>query len=453
MLKNSDNTTLKKQKLYEKSLYEPYFEKDNCGMGFVASIKNEKSNKIVQQGIQVLIGLEHRGAEGYDIDSGDGAGLLFEIPHEFFEDILENLPNRGDYGVANIFFPTIDEEYNKIKNVIEEVIKDSKDEFLFWREVPIVPEAVGVQARESLPNILQLFIKRVNSSKDDFEKNLYILRRKIENTVKKLSDIEEKFYITKLSSKTIVYKGLVKPDQIDKFYLDLLSDKILTSYCLVHQRFSTNTFPSWKLAHPYRFIAHNGEINTVKGNINWMNARESVLSSPNFDNIKELFPINDSSWSDSANLDAALELLLFSGKTLIEAISILVPAAWEKDPDMSEDLKNFYDYYSGLMEPWDGPAGMIMTDSRYLLAKLDRNGLRPLRYIITEDENILVGSEIGTLSVSPEKVVESGRVSPGKILLIDLEEKRVFSEQEIENKLLNNHNYKELIQDKKIFQN
>lgn len=449
MLKNSDNTTLKKQKLYEKALYEPYFEKDNCGMGFVSSIKNEKSNKIVQQGIQVLIGLEHRGAEGYDIDSGDGAGLLFEIPHEFFEDILENLPNRGDYGVANIFFPTIDEEYNKIKNVIEEVIKDYKDEFLFWREVPIVPEAVGVQARESLPNILQLFIKRVNSSKDDFEKNLYILRRKIENTVKKLSDIEEKFYITKLSSKTIVYKGLVKPDQIDKFYLDLLSDKILTSYCLVHQRFSTNTFPSWKLAHPYRFIAHNGEINTVKGNINWMNARESVLSSPNFDNIKELFPINDSSWSDSANLDAALELLLFSGKTLIEAISILVPAAWEKDPDMSEDLKNFYDYYSGLMEPWDGPAGMIMTDSRYLLAKLDRNGLRPLRYIITEDENILVGSEIGTLSVSPEKVVESGRVSPGKILLIDLEEKRIFSEQEIENKLLNNHNYKELIQYKK----
>ena len=319
-MQEKSNMIYNQKQLYEQSLYEPYFEKDNCGMGFIASIKNEKSNKIVQQGIRVLIGLEHRGAEGYDEDTGDGAGLLFEIPHEFFSEAVKNIPKRGDYGVANIFFPTVEKEYNKIKEIIEEEIEKSKDRFLYWREVPINPEAVGVQARASLPKIMQLFIEREKSSEEDFERNLYILRRRIENRIKKSDDSENKFYITKLSSKTIVYKGLVKPEQIDRFYIDLGSDRILTSYCLVHQRFSTNTFPSWKLAHPFRFIAHNGEINTVKGNINWMNAREAVLSSPNFEDISELFPINDPEWSDSANLDAVLELLLFSGKTLIEAI-------------------------------------------------------------------------------------------------------------------------------------
>ena len=448
-MQEKSNMIYNQKQLYEQSLYEPYFEKDNCGMGFIASIKNEKSNKIVQQGIRVLIGLEHRGAEGYDEDTGDGAGLLFEIPHEFFNEAVKNIPKRGDYGVANIFFPTVEKEYNKIKEIIEEEIEKSKDRFLYWREVPINPEAVGVQARASLPKIMQLFIEREKSSEEDFERNLYILRRKIENRIKKSDDSENKFYITKLSSKTIVYKGLVKPEQIDRFYIDLGSDRILTSYCLVHQRFSTNTFPSWKLAHPFRFIAHNGEINTVKGNINWMNAREAVLSSPNFEDISELFPINDPEWSDSANLDAVLELLLFSGKTLIEAISILVPAAWEKDSGMSEELKNFYDYYSGLMEPWDGPAGMIMTDARYLIAKLDRNGLRPLRYIITDDDHILIGSEVGTLPVAPGSITESGRVSPGKVLMIDLEEKKLFTEKEVEEHMLNGHDYKELIHDKK----
>ncbi len=449
MLKEENNVVLARDKLHKDSLYEPYFEKDNCGMGFVASIKNEKSNDIVQQGIQVLKGLEHRGAEGYDENTGDGAGLLFEIPHEFFQDIVEGLPEKGDYGVANIFFPTLEEEYVKIKGIIKEEVEKSKDKFLCWREVPVNPEAVGVQARASLPRIVQLFIERENSSEEDFERNLYILRKKIENRIKKSDDSENKFYITKLSSKVIVYKGLVKPDQIGKFYTDLISDRLLTSYCLVHQRFSTNTFPAWKLAHPFRFIAHNGEINTVKGNINWMNAREAVLSSPNFEDIKELFPINNSEWSDSANLDAVLELLLFSGKTLIEAISILVPAAWEKDPEMTEGLKDFYDYYSALMEPWDGPAGMIMTDSRYLIAKLDRNGLRPLRYVITEDNRILIGSEVGTLPVAPESITESGRVSPGKVLMIDLEEKKLFTEKEVEEHMLNGHDYKEMIQDKK----
>lgn len=443
------NVKDEKRELNKNSLYEPYFEKDNCGMGFIANIENKKSNKIIKDGIKILAGLEHRGAEGYDSETGDGAGLLFEIPHAFFKDIISDLPEAGDYGVANVFLPTIESELNKIKSIIENAVKNSKDEFLTWREVPIKADAVGVQAQSTLPNILQFFVKRVNSSKEDFEKNLYILRRKIEKAVTAANtDSQDKFYITKLSSKSIVYKGLVKPDQIEKFYIDLQSSELVSSYCLVHQRFSTNTFPAWKLAHPFRFLAHNGEINTVKGNVNWMKAREIALASPNYEDIKELFPINDEEWSDSANLDAVLELLLFSGKTLIEAISILVPAAWEKDNTISEDLKAFYDYYSGLMEPWDGPAGMIMTDARYLVAKLDRNGLRPLRYILTDDGHMLVGSEVGTLPIKPENIVKSSRVSPGQVLLIDLEKKKLYAEDEIEKEILNGVDYKELIKEK-----
>ena len=447
---NIQNVKLKKYELSRNSLYEPYFEKDNCGMGFIANIDNKKTNQVVKGGIRILAGLEHRGAEGYDSETGDGAGLLFEVPHKFFAEIVPNLPEFGDYGVANIFFPTVKEEFEKIKEIVEETVKNSKDEILTWREVPIKKDAVGVQAQSTMPSVWQLFIKRVNSSKEDFEKNLYILRRKIENAVKKANcDTEDKFYITKLSSKSIVYKGLVKPHQIENFYIDLQSDKLVSSYCLVHQRFSTNTFPSWKLAHPFRFLAHNGEINTVKGNVNWMKAREIALASPNYEDIKELFPINDEEWSDSANLDAVIELLVFSGKTLMEAISILVPAAWEKDHTKSEDLKAFYDYYSGLMEAWDGPAAMIMTDSRYLVAKLDRNGLRPLRYILTDDNQMLVGSEVGTLPIKPENIVQSGRVKPGKVFVIDLEEKKLYNDDEVNEKVLNGTDFKKLIKDKK----
>ncbi len=450
MKNNVQNVKLTKYELSKNSLYEPYFEKDNCGMGFIANIDNKKTNQIVKGGIRILAGLEHRGAEGYDSETGDGAGLLFEIPHAFFKEIIPNLPEFENYGVANVFMPTIKEEFEKIRQIVEESVKNSKDEFLTWREVPIKADAVGIQAQSTLPKIWQFFVKRVNSDKNDFEKNLYILRRKIEKAVKEANiDTEDKFYITKLSSKSIVYKGLVKPDQIENFFIDLQSDKLVSSYCLVHQRFSTNTFPAWKLAHPFRFLAHNGEINTVKGNVNWMKAREVALASPNYEDIKELFPVNDEEWSDSANLDAVIELLVFSGKSLMEAISILVPAAWEKDHTKSEDLKAFYDYYSGMMEAWDGPAAMIMTDARYLVAKLDRNGLRPLRYIITDENQILVGSEVGTLPIKPENIVKSGRVSPGKVFVIDLEEKKLYSDNEVEKSVLNGIDYKELIKDKK----
>ena len=444
------NNINSKKELENKSLFESYFEKDNCGMGFVASLRNEKTNKVIRDGIKILAGLEHRGAEAYDPNTGDGAGLLFEMPHRFFVEVCDGLPELGDYGTGNFFLPTNKLDYEKVKALIEVIVKENGEEFLFWREVPVKDDEIGVEARKSLPKIEQPFIKRKSATKEEFERKLYIIRRKIENSVKKMSlDSDDMFYVTKLSSKAIVYKGLVKPDQIEKFYLDLNSYDLVSTYCLVHQRFSTNTFPSWKLAHPFRYLAHNGEINTVKGNINWMRARELALSSPHFEEIKELFPINDEEWSDSANLDSVLELLLFSGKSLIEAISILVPAAWEKDHIMPQELKDFYNYYSGLMEPWDGPAGLVMSDGEYLLAKLDRNGLRPLRYVVTSEGFIVAGSEVGTLPIPPKKIISSGRVAPGEVLLIDLENKKIFNEDEVIKEITKGNDYKALIAEKK----
>ncbi|MCP1223461.1 glutamate synthase large subunit [Sebaldella sp. S0638] len=433
----------------EKSLFEREFEKDNCGMGFIANIDGVKTNRTIKDGIKILMGLEHRGASGYDSETGDGAGLLFEIPDAFFRSVCDNLPEEGEYGTGNVFLPVNPDYAAKIKETAEKITEETGESVLFWRKVPVNKDAVGVEAQRTLPEIEQFFIKRTGSSKEDFEKKLYIIRKKIENKVKTLGIDTGGFYITKLSSKTIIYKGLIKPDQIEKFYLDLQSDKMKSQFCLVHQRFSTNTFPKWELAHPFRFLAHNGEINTVKGNVNWMVSREPALSSEAYPEIKDLFPVNDHLSSDSANLDAALEFLLFSGKTLVEAVSILVPAAWEKDNEIPEKLKNFYDYYSSLMEPWDGPAALAMTDGRYILAKLDRNGLRPLRYLITNDNYIIAGSEVGTLPTEFSNIKESGRVRPGEILLVDMAEGKVLDKEETLEKILNNTDYTELLQNKK----
>ena len=440
---------MEKKRFMEKSLFEREFEKDNCGMGFIANIDGLKTNKTIKDGIRILMGLEHRGASGYDSETGDGAGLLFEIPDAFFRDICENLPKMGDYGTGNIFLPVNPDHARIIKEIAEKTVKEEGEKILYWRKVPVNRNAVGIEAQRTLPEIEQLFIERTASAKEEFEKKLYIIRKKIENKVKTLDINIEEFYITKLSSKIIVYKGLIKPDQIEKFYIDLQSDKMESQFCLVHQRFSTNTFPKWELAHPFRFLAHNGEINTVKGNVNWMVSREPALSSEAYSEIEALFPVNDHLSSDSANLDTALEFLLFSGKTLIEAISMLVPAAWEKDSEMPEKLKNFYDYYSSLMEPWDGPAALAMTDGRYILAKLDRNGLRPLRYLITKDNYIIAGSEVGTLPTEFSNIKESGRVRPGEILLLDMKEGKVLDKEATLEKILNNTDYADLLKNKR----
>ena len=349
----------------EQGLYNPEFEKDNCGIGLVADIKGNKSHDIITKGIQVLERIEHRGAVGADPSTGDGAGMLMQMPHKFFSEVVEGLPNFGEYGVGQIFLPQNASDIAKAMKLIEDVIKEEGQTLLTWRDVPVDTDNVGVSAKVTMPTIKQAFIVK-NSDETNFEKRLYIIRKTIENRVLE-SDIEQKefVYMPSMSSNTIVYKGLLLADQVAGFYKDLRDERVESAFALVHQRYSTNTFPSWDLAHPFRYIAHNGEINTIKGNVNWMSAREPELYNEVFgDEVKKLFPINKGTNSDSANLDNALEFLVQSGKSLIETAALLVPTAWEKDANMNEDLRAFYEYYSGLMEPWDGPAALAMSDRK-----------------------------------------------------------------------------------------
>lgn len=421
----------------QQGLYVPEFEKDNCGIGLIAQIKGQKTHDIVKKGIEILEKMEHRGAVGADPDTGDGAGILIQIPDKLFRSEIKELPEFGDYGVGMIFFPQENSEREKCKKLIEKIIKDEGQEFLAWRDVPVDPTKVGKTASKTTPCIKQLFIKK-SSDTENFELKLYIIRKAIENEIPKLDlENEEFFYIPSMSSRTIVYKGLLKPDQISGFYKDLSDDRTLSALAIVHQRYSTNTFPSWDLAHPFRYVAHNGEINTIKGNVNWMTARQPELYNDVLGkNISKIFPINKPVGSDSSNLDRALEFLVASGKSLLQAASILVPPAWEKDPSIKKELKDFYEYYSGLMEPWDGPAALVMSNGRQIVTKLDRNGLRPARYTITKDDTIILASEAGTLETKPEDIKENFRIKPGMVLMIDLEKGKIYSQEEIIEKIV-----------------
>ena len=421
----------------QQGLYVPEFEKDNCGIGLVANIKGKKSHEIIRQGITVLEKIEHRGAVGADPSTGDGAGILIQMPDEFYRAEVENLPASGDYGVGMIFFPQDAEERAKCEKVVEDVIKEEGQSLITWRDVPVDLSNVGKTAEETRPFIKQVFVKR-SEKENNFELRLYIIRKRIENEVKKLGlENEEYFYPVSMSSRTIVYKGLLLADQVAGFYKDLSDERMVSAIAVVHQRYSTNTFPSWDLAQPFRYIAHNGEINTIKGNINWMSAREPELYNEILgDEVKKLFPINNPVDSDTANLDNAVELLVASGKSLVETASILVPAAWEKDVEVKGRLRDFYEYYSGLMEPWDGPAALAMTDGTQIIAKLDRNGLRPARYLVTKDDVIILASEAGTIEVKPEDIKENGRLRPGKVLMIDTEEGTILSQDELEERIV-----------------
>lgn len=434
----------------EQGLYNPEFEKDNCGIGLVADIKGNKSHDIITKGIQVLERIEHRGAVGADPSTGDGAGMLMQMPHKFFSEVVEGLPNFGEYGVGQIFLPQNTSDIAKAMKLIEDVIKKEGQTLLTWRDVPVDADNVGVSAKVTMPTIKQAFIVK-NSNETNFEKRLYIIRKTIENRVLE-SDIEQKefVYMPSMSSNTIVYKGLLLADQVAGFYKDLRDERVESAFALVHQRYSTNTFPSWDLAHPFRYIAHNGEINTIKGNVNWMSAREPELYNEVFgDEVKKLFPINKGTNSDSANLDNALEFLVQSGKSLIETAALLVPSAWEKDANMNEDLKAFYEYYSGLMEPWDGPAALAMSNGSEIVCMLDRNGLRPSRYLITNEDVLVLASEAGTIEVPFEEVKEHGRIQPGKIMYINLSEGRMYSEEETIAKVATAKPYREWLKNKK----
>jgi glutamate synthase domain-containing protein 2/glutamate synthase domain-containing protein 1/glutamate synthase domain-containing protein 3 len=438
-------------------LYHPSLEHDACGIGFVASVKGHKSHDIITKGIQVLINLTHRGACGCDPETGDGAGVLIQIPHAFFARECARLgftlPASGEYGVGMVFLPV--EPYPRLQceGVIERIVREEGLTVLGWRDTPIDGTAIGRVARASQPYIEQIFVGHAKGmTEDQLERKLYVVRKRAEAEIA-ASDLQDKsfFYIPSLSARTIIYKGLLLAPQIGNFYPELSDPEVVSALCLVHQRFSTNTFPTWQLAHPFRFVAHNGEINTLKGNVNWMNARQSVLASPLFGaDIKKLFPIIQPGGSDSAAFDNALELLVMAGRPIHHAMAMLIPEAWSSNPHMHPEKKAFYEYHASLMEPWDGPAAIAFTDGRSIGATLDRNGLRPARYLVTHDDMIIMASETGVLPVKPDNVKRKGRLQPGKMLLVDTVEGRIISDKELKKALYSRQPYELWLQDNQL---
>ena len=426
-------------------------------MGLVANIRGEKSHEIIRKGLEVLINLTHRGAAGCDPETGDGAGILIQIPHAFFvrecAELGMNLPESGAYGVAMCFLPV--EKHNRLQceGIFERIAQEEGCQVLGWRDTPVNGDAIGREARRSQPYIEQLFLGRPQGLDEEaFERLLYRVRRRTENEVAD-SDIEEKetFYVPSCSCRTIIYKGLMLAPQIEKFYFELANPLVTSALALIHQRFSTNTFPSWKLAHPYRYVAHNGEINTIRGNISWMNARQSVLASPLFgEKIGDLYPVIIPGGSDSASLDNAVEFLYQSGRSLPHVMAMLIPEAWAGNPDMDENKRAFYEYHASLMEPWDGPAAIAFTDGKVIGATLDRNGLRPGRYIVTKDDLVVLASEAGVIEVPPEDIVKKGRLQPGRMFLVDTVEQRIVSDAEIKKNLAARKPYGEWLQQQQI---
>jgi glutamate synthase domain-containing protein 2/glutamate synthase domain-containing protein 1/glutamate synthase domain-containing protein 3 len=438
-------------------LYDPRHEHDACGIGFVANIKGQKSHDIIVKGIQVLINLTHRGACGCDPATGDGAGVLIQIPHKFFArecaKLGFTLPPAGEYGVGMVFLPVEPHARRRTEGIMERIVMEEGLSVRGWRDTPIEGAAIGRVARVSQPYIQQIFVARGKGmTEDQLERKLYVVRKRAEAEIAK-SDIPEKsfFYVPSLSARTIIYKGLLLAPQIANFYPELKDPELVSALCLVHQRFSTNTFPTWQLAHPYRYIAHNGEINTVRGNVNWMHARQSILASPLFgDDIKKLFPIIQPGGSDSAAFDNALELLVLSGRALPHAMAMLIPEAWAKNEHMNPQKRAFYEYHASLMEPWDGPAAIAFTDGRSIGATLDRNGLRPARYLVTKDDLIIMASETGVLAVKPEDVKLKGRLQPGKMLLVDTVDGRIVSDRELKRALYGRNPYQLWIKENQI---
>jgi glutamate synthase (NADPH/NADH) large chain len=438
-------------------LYDPANERDACGIGFVANIRGQKSHDIIVKGIQVLINLTHRGACGCDPETGDGAGVLIQIPHQFFvrecEKLGFTLPPAGEYGVGMTFLPVEPHQRLQCEGMLERIVREEGLTVLGWRDTPIDGAAIGRVARVSQPYIQQIFVGRGRGlTEAQLERKLYVVRKRAETEIA-ASDLAEKsfFYIPSLSCRTIVYKGLLLAPQIANFYPELRDPEVVSALCLVHQRFSTNTFPTWQLAHPYRYIAHNGEINTLRGNVNWMHARQSVLASPLFgDDIKKLFPVVQPNGSDSAAFDNALELLVMAGRDVAHAMAMLIPEAWSKNEHMNPQKRAFYEYHASLMEPWDGPAAIAFTDGRSIGALLDRNGLRPARYLVTNDGLIIMASETGVLPVKPEEVKHKGRLQPGKMLLVDTAEGRIVADKELKQRLYSRNPYQLWIKENQI---
>ncbi|MEM7289173.1 MAG: glutamate synthase central domain-containing protein, partial [Pseudomonadota bacterium] len=437
----------------KQGLYDPKHEKDACGVGFVAHMKGEASHSIIEDGLQILKNIEHRGAVGADPLMGDGAGMLVQIPHAFFVETCRELgfelPEAGHYGVAQIFLPQDAELRDQVLGMARTVLQEEGLQLLGERELEVTNSHLSLDPEITCtePVHRQLFVADASSklTGDDLDRKLYIARKSVSNRIFNTTNARDSgFYIVSFSSRTIVYKGMFLADQLGPYFHDLQDPRFKSALALVHQRFSTNTFPSWKLSHPYRMVAHNGEINTLRGNVNWMAARQASVSSPLFgEDIQKLWPISYEGQSDTACFDNALEFLFMGGYSLTHAVMMLIPEAWSDNPLMDEDRRAFYEYHAALMEPWDGPAAVAFTDGRQIGATLDRNGLRPARYLVTKDDRIIMSSESGVLPVLEEDILEKWRLQPGKMLLIDLEKGKIVSDDEIKTELTSQNPYQQ----------
>ena len=447
----------------KQGLYDPWFEHDACGVGVVANIKGKKSHKILRQALVVLRNMDHRGGQGADENSGDGAGILLQIPHNFFakEMLKQNivLPEEGRYAVGFVFLPPDAVERENTQRHFERIVTNNGQKVIAWRNVPVNPDVLGEKSRQSQPFMAQVFIEASQSIIDHldiddnaFERQLYSIRRQAENYIRYGNLRGGKFfYIASLSSRTIVYKGMLTTEQLGTFYLDMQDRSIETALALVHSRFSTNTFPSWPLAHPFRYMAHNGEVNTLRGNLNQMTALEDNLSSPLFgEEIKKILPVIPAGQSDSASLDNALELLTTAGRSLPHSMMMLIPQAFGKRYFIGEDLRGFYDYHSGFMAPWDGPAAVCFSNGLGAGAIVDRNGLRPARYELSDEGLFILASEAGVLDTDPAHVVKRGCLTPGDIVWIDFATHRISYNAETKTKVARRRPYRRWCQENRI---
>lgn len=444
-----------------KGMYSPSYEHDACGMGFVADIKGRKSRSIIDKALDVIKNLEHRGAVGADPETGDGAGILIQMPDEFIRKIANEkrikLPDYGRYAVGMMFLPQNPTIRKSVENIIEKIVLDENQKFLGWRDVPINPKVPGKGAQATQPFIRQCFISASNRivSQDDFERKLYLIRRIIDHRIRTELQLDRsKYYVASFSSRVLIYKGMLRAQQLIDFYRDITDQDMKSAMAMLHMRFSTNTFPTWDLAHPFRMIAHNGEINTLRGNKNWMAARQHVMESPYYGkDLKRMLPIIMEGQSDSATFDSVLELLVMSGRSLPHAMMMMIPEAWSKNDLMDPDRKAFYEYHATMMEPWDGPAAVVFTDGNIIGATLDRNGLRPSRYVITKDDLVVLTSEAGTWSVDAENVAFKGKLQPGRMFILDLQKGRIIDDEEIKKEIVTRKPYRKWINENMIKMN
>jgi len=425
--------------MHENSLYCPSYEHDSCGIGFIANVKGQKSHQLVQDAITMLENMEHRGGVGSDPDSGDGAGILIQTPHAYLKEVCRekgiDLPEFGKYGVGMLYFPGDVKVREECRRTLNIHIEEMGFELLGYRDVPHNKSGIGITALQHQPKIEQVFVKfKKEVSEETLERKLFVLRTYSTNYINKnVINYSGEYYFTSFSHKTMVYKGQFRTQQLKPYFTDLHDKRLVSAIAMVHSRFSTNTFPKWKLAQPFRYLAHNGEINTIRGNVNWMRSNETLFESSLFekDEIRKLLPILDNNNSDSANLDLMLEVLVMGGRSLPHALMMLIPEAWAHNQKMSDEKKAFYEYHASMMEPWDGPASVCFTDGKIVGATLDRNGLRPSRYVITNDDRIILSSEAGALEIPEEIIIKKGRVQPGKIFYADLEQNRILYDKEI----------------------